>query len=220
MPICKSCKVQLRGMPDKCPLCNDIIDNRKSEGFSPFPHIPYPQPHIGLLVFVAFLTVAAAVICVSINLAIPASGWWSLFVIAGVGSLWALFIFILKKRNNLPKTILWQVALISLLAFIWDKFTGYHGWSLNYVLPIMCSGALIAMMVVARIRKLHIQDYLLYLVLDCIFGLITLVLLLTGVVSVPVPSAICFGLSVLYLIGILFFNGKALWAEIQRRLHV
>ncbi|HML49069.1 MAG TPA: DUF6320 domain-containing protein, partial [Clostridia bacterium] len=161
-----------------------------------------------------------AAACVTLNLILPSGGWWSLFVIAGIASLWTDFGIFMKKRRNLPKNILWQVAVVSLIAFFWDLITGFHGWSLDYVLPILASCAMIAMTVVAKARSLDTQDYILYLVIDCILGIVCFILILAGAVRVIIPSAISFGASLVFLAFLLFFEGKALWAEIQRRFHL
>jgi hypothetical protein len=79
---------------------------------------------------------------------------------------------------------------------------------------------MLALTVVARVRSLDIQDYILYLMISCVFGIISFVLILTGAVRVVIPSAINFCAAVVFLAFLLFFEGKALWAEIQRRLHL
>lgn len=173
-----------------------------------------------LIAWIAFGSVCAAAVCITVNMIIPAGGWWSLFVIAGIASLWIDFAILIKKRKNLPKNILWQVVVVSLIAFLWDLLTGLNGWSLDYVLPILCSCAMIAMTVVAKARRLDIQDYILYLVIDCVLGIVSFILILTGTVHILIPSAISFGASIVFLAFLLFFEGKALWAEIQRRFHL
>jgi hypothetical protein len=160
-----------------------------------------------------------AVISIVINLIRPAGGWWSLFVITGFASLWIDFAVLIRKRNNLTKDVLWQAVVVSLLAYLWDRFTGFHGWSLDYVLPILVTCAMIAITLIAQIQKLHIQDYILYLFMDCMLGIISFVLIRARIVRVITPCAICFGASVIFLAALLFFERKALWEEIQRRLH-
>lgn len=218
---CNSCGVYLRGSPTQCPLCQCSLSGKPDDTEGAFPNILSRQASSRLLLaWIAFGSILAAVICFTVNLILPAGGWWSLFVVTGIGSLWIDFAIMVRKRKNLPKSILWQVAAISLIAYLWDRLTGFHGWSLDYVLPILCTCSMIAMAVVARIRWLHIQDYILYLVLDCILGIVSLVLIIMGSVRIVIPSAICFGVSVIFLAFLLLFEGKALWAEIQRRLHM
>lgn len=219
---CEHCKVDLPGNPGRCPLCQNAPVGTPDNAESRFPDLPSPKQTMDRIIFIwaAFASVCAAAICITINLISHVGGWWSLFVVIGIASLWIDFYLMLKNRKNLPKNILWQVAAVSIIAFLWDFFTGYRGWSLDYVLPILCTCAMVAMTVIAKIRRLDIQDYILYLVIDCILGVVSLVLILTGVTRVIIPSAISFGSSLIFLAFLFIFEGKALMAEIQRRLHL
>lgn len=219
---CEYCNIDLPDAPSRCPLCQNTPTGLPCGGERRFPILPASKKAASrtFLALIAFGTVCAAVICITINLILPAGGWWSMFVVAGIGSLWMDFAVMVKKRRNLPKSILWQVAAVSLIAYMWDRFTGFRGWSVDYVLPILCTCAMIAMTLVAKIRRLHIQDYILYLVIDCILGPISFILILVGAVHVVIPSAVCFGSSLVFLAALLFFEGRSLWTEIQRRLHL
>lgn len=219
---CEHCGIDLLGAPSTCPLCQSVPSGTPDETERAFPDLPMLDPVINrrLLSWIAFATACMAVVCIAINLIFPAGGWWSLFVTAGIASLWIDFGIMLKKWKNLPKNILWQVAVVSLIAYVWDRFTGFHGWSVDYVLPMLCICAMIAMTVVAKIKKLHIQDYILYLGLDCVLGIVSFVLILTGAVRVVIPSALCFASSLIFLAFLLFFEGKSLLAELQRRMHL
>ncbi len=219
---CEHCKVDLPGDQKRCPLCRNKPSGTPDGAENPFPCIPDEKWTVSrtLIVWIAFASVCAAAVCITVNTIIPADGWWSLFVIAGIASLWGDFLIMIKKRRNLPKNILWQVIAVSVIAIIWDLITGFKGWSLDYVLPIISSCAMTAMMVIAKTRRLDTQDYILYLAIDCILGIVCFVLLLTGAVRIVIPSAVSFGISIIFMAFLLFFEGKALWAEIQRRLHL
>lgn len=219
---CEHCGVGLPGAPRACPLCQGALTGEPDETGRAFPDLPEGGSVIRrkLLSWIAFGTACMAAVCIAINLILPAGGGWSLFVAAGIASLWIDFGIMLKKWRNLPKSILWQVAVVSLIAYVWDRFTGFHGWSVDYVLPILCICAMIAMTVVSKIRKLHAQDYVLYLGLDCMLGLVSFVLILTGAVRVVTPSALCFASSLIFLAFLLFFEGKSVLDEIKRRTHL
>jgi hypothetical protein len=219
---CEHCKVSLPGTQSRCPLCQNKPVGNPDGSRDRFPNLPEAPKTVGraLLAWLAFASVCAAAICISINMTDPADGWWSMFVLAGIASLWIDFAVVLKKQKNLPKSIIWQVLVVSLIAFLWDIFTKYKGWSMEYVLPILSASAMLALTVVAKARRLDIHDYILYLMISCVFGIVSFVFILTGVVRVVIPSAINFCTAIVFLAFLLFFEGKALWAEVQRRLHL
>ena len=221
MLYCKNCRVRLPGNYKRCPLCQGDLSGKADENGNVFPVIPLrTDSSHALMVWLSFCSVAAAAVCMAVNLVLPSAGWWFLFVIGGIGSFWISLALVLKKRKNIPKTILWQVGLLSILAYFWDRFTGFQGWSLNYVFPILCTGAMVAMSVIARVRKLDIQSYIFYLIIDCVFGILSFVLLAIGKITVVIPSAVCFASTIIFLAALLLFEGKALFAEIQRRFHL
>lgn len=219
---CEYCKIDLPGTQASCPLCQGALTGTPDETGRAFPDLPAAGAvaRRKLLRWIAFITACMAAVCIAINLAVPAGGRWSLFVVAGIASLWIDFGIMLKKWKNLPKSILWQVAVVSLFAYLWDRFTGFHGWSLDYVLPLLCICSMIGMVTLARIRKLHVQDYVLYLGLDCLLGLTSLALILTGAVRTTIPSALCFAGSLIFLAFLMFFEGKSVLEEIKRRMHL
>lgn len=221
MLTCERCKVHVAGAPQLCPLCQGPLSGVPEEEGCVFPLVA-PSPHFRRIFIrlAAFLTLVAAAICVTINLFFPQRGWWSLFVLAGLGSLWLSFAFVIKKRGNLPKNILWQVGLISLLAVVWDLCTGFLGWSLDYVLPVLYTCSMLGMAVVARIMRLHIQDYIIYLVIDSIFGVMPLIFFLCGLLHVVYPSIVCLITSIVSLSALFLFEGRALRAELYRRTHL
>lgn len=205
----------------RCPLCKGDLTGEANQDGNVFPTVPpRMETYHALLAWLAFGSVAAAAVCIAVNLILPSGGWWFLFVVCGIISFWISLALVLKKRTNIPKTILWQVGILSLLAYIWDWFTGFRGWSLNFVLPILCTSAMVAMSVIAKVKKLNIQNYILYLVIDCVFGILSFTLLAVGKTTEVIPSAICFASTIIFLAALLIFQGKALLAEMQRRFHL
>ncbi|MEA5067763.1 MAG: DUF6320 domain-containing protein, partial [Christensenellaceae bacterium] len=113
---CEHCNIGLPGTPSACPLCQGALTGTPDGSGRAFPDLPKsgPSAHRRLLQWIAFGTVCLAAVCAAINLILPSGGMWSLFVAAGVASLWTDLGVALKKRRNLPKAILWQVTIMSL----------------------------------------------------------------------------------------------------------
>lgn len=191
---CNSCNVDLPGTPKQCPLCKGELTGKGDGGENVFPPRLASQKLFSkkILAITAFVSVCVSAVCIAVNLIFPAGGWWSLFVLAGYLSLWADFAMLYRKRRNFAKSILWQVAFVSAIALLWDFFTGFHGWALDYVLPILCVSAMISIVLLANICKLHVQDYIIYLIIDCVLGVSTLILILTGILHTVIPCAVCF----------------------------
>ena len=219
MLYCKNCKIHLSGKYVRCPLCKGRLTGEADGAGNLFPVLSARIDH-AMLMGLAFGSAVAAAVCIAVNLIFPSRGWWSLFVVFGIVSFWISLALVLKKNKNIPKTVLWQVGTLSLLAYLWDYFTGFRGWSLNFVLPILCTSAMVAMAVIAKIEKLDIQNYIFYLVIDCVFGILSFTLLVIGRTTEVIPSAVCFASTIIFLASLLIFQGKALLNEAQRRFHL
>lgn len=155
MKYCEQCKVSVTGQRSRCPLCQSVLRDEGEPYEEVFPVIPTVynrfQFFFKLLIFAsAVLGIVSAVI----NLLLPQSGVWSLFVLGGIGCLWVFLFIAVRKRNNIPKNILWQVAVTILFCLLWDLFTGWHGWSVDYVVPSICVAAMAALAVTAKVFRL------------------------------------------------------------------
>lgn len=220
MKYCNSCKVDVVGNRKNCPLCQEILKGDKYED-EVFPRISFVYKEHGLFFKIMLLvSIIIAAISVSLNILLPHSGAWSLFVLGGLGSVWVSLISAINKRNNIPKNIVYQVMIISVIAVIWDFLTKWKGWSITYVIPFVCFFAMISMAIISKVRKLHIEDYILYIIIDGLFGLIQIIFIFTGGLTVLYPSLICIVTSITSLSTILIFEDRKLLAEIKRRLHL
>ncbi len=216
---CKQCHVQIRGSFKSCPLCQGHLRGNGQK--SPFPVIKAEYPLIQKMLRIGlFATLVAIAVCIGINLSQPQYGWWVLFVLAGSGCFWFSVFVALKKWHNIPKNILWQVVILSVLAIFWDYKTGHKNWSLEYVLPFLCIGAISSTCVLAYFLKLYTSEYILYLILDGILGLVPLLFLLRDELSVLYPSAISVSVSIILFGGLFIFRRSLFFSEIQRRTHL
>ena len=107
--------------------------------------------------------------------------------------------------------------IVTLGAFLWDHFTGYKGWSLDFVLPFATITIQGAMLLIAGICRMEIEEYLFYLVQASAVGLIPWILYFAGVLGIQYPSLLCGGISALLLLGIAFFRRKELQKEIKKK---
>jgi len=178
------------------------------------------RPHQLLLRLLALGTAIAVVVCVAVLLCLPEHGEAALSGIAGLASGWLTIGIAVKKRGRPLKSVFWQVCVLSILVLAWDRGAGWRGWSVNYVLPILYICTMLAMAVISRLLHLHPSDYLLYLLLNSLLGLVPLALLLCGALRVVYPAVICACVSMILLAVLVLFEGRALKSELLRRLHL
>lgn len=173
----------------------------------------------GLRIF-SFTCTAAVVICWMLNYLLTPGEWWAGYVTAGVFCTWLLIMVGFRKRKNPLKNGMWQLVIVTAGSVLWDVFTGWIGWSVDFVLPLASLVTLLSMVILSAACRMEASEYLFYLAQAGAFGLIPFVLLLAGVVSVPYPSVICAGLSFLFLIGLVIFKGKDFVREVQKKFRV
>ncbi len=219
MYTCEKCGVRVIGSPPCCPLCQGPLTGEAGEDV--YPDIPFTgKPNRLLFRLLVLGTAAAAAGCGAALLCLPEYSAAALSALAGMASGWLMVGITIKKRDRPLKAVFWQVCATSLLALAWDYGTGWRGWSLDFVLPILYTCTVLAMAVIARVLRLRPSDYLVYLVLTILLGLVPLLLLLTGALRVKYPAGICAAVSVAFLTALILFEGSALRDELLRRLHL
>lgn len=219
MLTCQHCRIQLRGEYQRCPLCQGSLSGQADPGVFPLLHNLQHRRYTLLMHTLLFSSIVISVICLAINFLHPFRVFWSLFVVAGLACLWLCVWAAYRKHHNIPKTILWQAAICSLLSILWDYATHWHGWALNYAVPILFTMALLAIGAAAAILKLHPEDYMIYLLLAALLSVIPLLMLIFGQVRVRYPSVICVACSIISLAALAIFFGRSLLIEIKKRLH-
>ena len=219
MRYCEKCRVKVRGMDTVCPLCQRKLSGEAEQRVYPLVPIVYRQ-HETFFKVLILSTVAAGIVCAAVNLLLPQSGYWSAFVTLGILCFWISLAYAVRKKDNIPKNITVQIFIVSVLSIGWDWLTGWRGWSLNFVIPITCSMALLSLAIVARVMKMPPGDYIAYFTIDIVFSIVPLVFYLTGLVSIAAPSVVCIALSVLSLSALIVFEGKNMLQEMAKRFHV
>lgn len=220
MQFCNNCRVQLRGNKNKCPLCGNSLSAKGLEDTEICPKIPLVyESHLAIRIMI-FISITTVVVSFSINQIFPTDMNWPLLVLFALLSMWLSLIVVIKKRHNIPKTIIWQVTIVSLLSIFWDLEIGWRGWSLDYVIPTACVVAMFVMYITAKIMKLSARDYIIYFLIDGLFGIIPVLFLLFDWVDVLYPSIICVGVSAIFLSAIVLFQKDNIKTELDKRMHI
>ena len=219
MKQCTKCHVSVRGARESCPLCQSTLSGEGEAEL--YPEIPtiYRQ-YTFFFKLLALITISGGVITVMINILNREHGYWSLFVAMGIACFWIILAFAVRKRNNRPKNITYQVFILSIFSIVWDLLTGWRGWSLDFVMPIAFTTGMLALAIIPAIMKIPVSDYILCLIIDGVFGFTPFVFLLLDWVHIIYPSYICIAASIISLITLVLFAGRNMLAEVQKRFHL
>ena len=174
MLYCKSCRVWVAGTHQRCPLCGGNLSGKREEAPS-YPELPENRSFTKRLIqIISGAALTAAIICVAVNLLVPTGIWWSLFAVLGLGCGWLWAVVGIVKKAKLLNNIVWQLVLISGVAFLWDWLTGWRGWSVDYVFPSVCIGAMLAVIILSRVLRMPDRDYMIHLILCAVLGVVLL----------------------------------------------
>ncbi len=218
---CDNCKVSLQGKYEVCPLCGGIIRESDTAEEEIFPNIPTIFQEFNIFIRVIIMvSIVAIVVSFAVNLIFTKDSRWSLIVAAGIVCMWVSLFIIISKKSNIPKTIVWQVVLFGVLSVLWDWSMGWLGWSLDFVIPAVCFGAMVVMAIAAKILKIGVRDLLVYLFIDIIFGFVPIIFILTGVLNIIFPSVICVATSAISLSALILFQGDNMKAELKKKMHI
>jgi len=221
MKTCEKCAVSVSGDFKKCPLCQNTLIGENQNEHETFPFIPFvTHKHSFLFRLLQLCSAAVVIISFIVNWMFPQNGFWSLFVIAGVACLWLSLFIAIRKRHNILKNLSYQVTIISILSILWDIFTGWHGWSVDFVIPIAFVSAMSATAILAHILKMQTETYIIYSFLLIVYGIIPVAFVLSGLSIIIYPSLICVAFSLLLFVALLIFEGRNMIEELKRRLHL
>ncbi|MBE6024847.1 MAG: hypothetical protein E7231_16985 [Cellulosilyticum sp.] len=221
MKYCSKCHTKVMGSLIFCPLCQHElqIKDTKVEDLYPTKIQKRTNKYMLLKIF-GFISSIVSIIAIFFNLILPSKTLWSLCVVGIMGFVWLSISVAIRKHRDILKYLWYQMLIISSLAVFVDMMTGHRGWSITFVVPILLTTGMLAMYLLSKILHLQVGDYMIYLLMDALFGLIPCICLTTGKLSTNIPSQICILTSIISVIGLVIFEGKNMMSELKRRLHI
>ena len=219
MKYCIKCKVNVRSDSKRCPLCQRPMSGGTDEQLYPQITSVYEEFE-ALFKSMLFLTAAVAIASVAANALLPSKVFWALRVILGLASFWVFLLLVINKKHNIAKRITNQVMFVTVGSVVWDFITGWKGWSLDYVFPIVCVIAVASKFILAKVMSLNARDYVVSLIADAFFGILPLVFYFLKLTNVVFPSIIGSALSLLSLVSIVIYQWSTIRLEFSKRFHL
>ena len=202
-----------------------ILEEQGIHAEKPEPEYPEPDVPRKLKVRIfhiySFICLAAILAFIALNFMFHPKTHWSLFTAAGIGSMWLATWIGVSKRYNLMKNLMWQLILVSAGSVLWDLSTGWHGWSVDFMLPAVCMSVSLSLLIIAKIQGQSAREYMIYFVMSGAYGIIfPLILLLSGVTKFRILSIVCIVVCSLILLALLIFRWREFQEEMQKKFHV
>ncbi|MBQ7614638.1 MAG: hypothetical protein IJU77_06295 [Butyrivibrio sp.] len=196
MQYCRKCKVKIRGRKECCPLCQGQLYEVEGEENPAFPILEKRKiSSITFLKVCTFLFIATEIVFGAIN--IMTDGVFSFIgpVMLGIFVGWIDVLATMYLRNNLIKVITFEVLVAIVVDYYIDVKTGFHAWSVNWMIPFTLIGLAIVTIITALILKLRLDEYILYIVFDFLMSLFQIIFIRNGMNTVPWPavsSIVCY----------------------------
>lgn len=221
MQFCRKCGVSINGSKKCCPLCQRKLIGTPEPTAERYPRIPAPRfTRYFVFKIITFAAVTISVISYAINLVVTPDFKWSIIIGLASLCLWAASSVAIWYRRKIIKNIMWELILITPMCIAWDFNTGWHKWSLNFVFPCLCAAAITASMIIVAVMKYRPQEYVIYLFVEVVCGIIPFILVLTNITTIALPSVICSAISILSLVSMFLFIGKNTGNEVKRKFHI
>lgn len=223
MKKCSNCHVLIKGTWDRCPLCqNDLKNNlnRKEDSKSSFLNPTLKFNRLKIFKTFSYISIILILIFFVTQLFYPFHFFGLEYVIFGLLITWMSILILLRKRRNIVKGIVYLLGLFSTLSLYFDYVNGKIGWSITFIIPILSIAAIIAMFVALQFVSLKVEDYVLYLQLVTIVGIVPLLFLIFNWVGHPLPSILSTIFSIIMFIFIFIKYRIKIIKELKKRMHI
>ena len=207
MQYCPKCKVKIKGKKTCCPLCQGQIREIEGNLEASFPTIKKKKiSNVTLFKLVTFLFIASEIVLETINIQTKSMLPYIGVTMLGFLVAWITFVTTLYLRNNLLKVVTWEVVVAIVVDVYIDIKTGYIGWSVEWMIPATLFGLAIATIIIAKIMKLRLDEYILYLVLDLIMALLQIIFIRNGMNDFTWPAVIVIMIYLILIVGVIIFR--------------
>lgn len=219
---CKYCKVNVDTAYDVCPLCKNPLEGTPSS-VPPFPERK-PRKKKSPVTFkgiYAAFTLPVIFICVLLNILLPHKYLWALMAAIGF-----LYVYLTIKTTVFYKgaggaKIFSQTIMLTLLTVSIQYIFHMPEWAFSFGIPVIVITSLIMhVLLVGVFHKKKGNQYLRYMWLTSMVGVIPAILLACGLCSFAPLALASLAVSGVSLISLLIFTGRTIAEEIRKKSHL
>ena len=202
-------------------MCKCVLEQ---EGIpeNAYPNIRFRTRKLNLVVRIfLFLAIIMEVLFIYLNYKYFDGIYWSVITGAGFSYLYFVARFAILNDNAGYRSKFLALTFLGILYVILiDYVIGYHGWSVNFVLPgglLLVDLFILALMFVNRRNW---QSYIMLEISNIFLSAVPLLLIWLGIVTETFISGFAFAVSVLLFLGTVIIGDRRARSELKRRFHV
>ena len=139
----------------------------------------------------------------------------SLAVLLGVIAVFMVF-FVLYRI----KTLFIETYLAMAVCLLIDVLTGWHGWSLAYVLPIGFVLLVFVTISVGRGAKLRLEEYIIYIFVTILLSMLQIIPVLTHVNPNILPAVVSMAILLIAACAAVIFRFRDLWSAVEKMFNL
>lgn len=220
MSKCRQCNVEILDETDRCPLCQSALEHTfEVENMYPNVKLQTRKWVLWSRVYL-FIAILLEAILVGINYLDKYKIGWSLIV--GLLLLYGYLIIelaILGQAGHKLKIVLLTAIALVMMVLI-DILIGYHGWSVNYVLPAGVLVLDVGIIILMIINRRNWQSYIMWQILMVLVSVMLGIFEWIGIISVPYVATAAILFSVFLFLGTVIIGDRRARVELKRRFHI
>ncbi len=219
MLYCSKCGISIRGNKRCCPLCQGELTGTPSE--AAFPTLKRARiTSLSLVKLFTFLFIALEIVWSAVGFLANFTLAWVPFAMAGTLVAWLDAVLAVYFRNNVVKNITIQVYLVMIGGFVIDRFTGFHGWSVQWLIPCCFLGLVTTTIALGRGLPLRLEEYILYLAVDMVLSLLQTIFLVMRMNAFVWPAVISMAALLILGVAALLFRFRDLKNASEKLFHM
>ena len=219
MAKCNNCNIEILDETEYCPLCRSVLAHSDTME-NMYPDVRFRMRRLTLVSNIyLFLAICLEGVLIYINFITKPQIWWC--VISGVALLYFYLVlrYAILGKSGYRSKIITLTILAVLSAIAMDIISGFHGWSVDYVLP---AGIVIVDVVILCLMYFNRRNWQSYII-DQLTALVAcgvmLILMLFNVITFPYYAIGVQLFTVLLFAGTMIIGDRKARQELIRRFH-
>ena len=219
MQYCPKCRISIRGNKTECPLCGGRVTGEPEPGG--FPILERNRfSHMSVVKVGTFCLLTFFIIMMSLEILYDFKLAWIPFAVMGALIAWGDLMVGIYYRNNLIKTLFIETYLAMAVCILIDSLTGWHGWSLAYVLPIGFVLLVFVTIGVGRAASLRLEEYIIYIFVTILLSMLQIFPVLAHVNPVAFPAVACMALLLIEACAAVIFRFRDLRSAVEKMFNL